>query len=383
MHLPGPQWKSSVSQLPCKSAYVKKTNSHIGMKIMCNYQCPRPILLLQVYCVRACKPCDVWSSLLIGRHRHTSPSFAVLERLRDFPDLLPAHSRRACNENKNKMNSMSHPLCRCSTRRFCLEVKTWTRDLQWAQMFRVVSPPLGLDCLWRMTKWGGEQKHKTLDSFCSDLCSDATSGACCILYIARSPWARHFETPKPNPDAEVQAITARSWPFMWEPLRETSWAFATCYIISENQPQHICSHMKQLRIGSEAAGQQATAHSPLLYITMNDSCTEGLPYSQEWEMTWFTACKWGNEEKIKWRVQQIETRTLIHTVLEETLITVWLLFMVIIFPPLYLRIFFLLSSGEQEELIPNSWRTKKMAMMELMGMQQSPVRTFEAKASNL
>lgn len=217
MHLPGPQWKSSVSQLPCKSAYVKKTNSHIGMKIMCNYQCPRPILLLQVYCVRACKPCDVWSSLLIGRHRHTSPSFAVLERLRDFPDLLPAHSRRACNENKNKMNSMSHPLCRCSTRRFCLEVKTWTRDLQWAQMFRVVSPPLGLDCLWRMTKWGGEQKHKTLDSFCSDLCSDATSGACCILYIARSPWARHFETPKPNPDAEVQAITARSWPFMWEP----------------------------------------------------------------------------------------------------------------------------------------------------------------------
>lgn len=41
------------------------------------------------------------------------------------------------------------------------------------------------------------------------------------------------------------------------------------YVHSENQPRVICSYKKQLRSGREAGGQNPTALSPQLYITIN------------------------------------------------------------------------------------------------------------------
>lgn len=107
-----------------------------------------------------------------------------------------------------------------------------------------------------MTKRGGEQQHKTLD-LCSDSCSDATSGACCVFADCHGPVSLKHQNPiqmlKSKQPSEVLAAHGRS-----------------TYTNSEKQPQDICSYMKQLRSGREAGGQQAAALGPLLYITTNE-----------------------------------------------------------------------------------------------------------------
>lgn len=144
-----------------------------------------------------------------------------------------------------------------------LEIKTWTREH--------ADIPCGLSC------GRGERKHKTLGSFCSDSRSDATPGACCILYISRLPWARQFKLHNPIQMQECKQ-SLRGLKELGSSCEshcvKQDWPLARAYIINlKSAASHVFIYEPaEIRQGScWPLGQPG----PLLYITVsgNDRCT--------------------------------------------------------------------------------------------------------------
>lgn len=144
------------------------------------------------------------------------------------------------------MKQRSYPLSSCSTKSSCWRLG---HNHETTQMFPVASPPVE----------GRENtKHWSPLFLTHVLMPHQRPVVNCAFPDCQ--WVRQFLTPKPNPDAEVQAVTTRpegTWPFMQKPLRQTTVCFSAWLYNLKPAANHMFID-EHVIIGRGAAGHRAS-----------------------------------------------------------------------------------------------------------------------------